>query len=465
VAHRSDDSSPTVALLPFGNVIEDFLDSLGISLESFCREFTGSWMFGYVDALQRAGVRTVLICMSARLTKPAKFTHGPTGATVHILPALKSYRLLQAKMTRPSGPYGRNVRQAFGEVLGSRRLFRPALAALNEAVLYLVTPPRLLVRVLRQEKCTALLCQEYEYPRFDVCVLLGRLLGLPVFAAFQGGDYQRKRLERFSRPLAMRYCAGLIIASEAEVARVRAKYDVSSAKIASIFNPVDPEIWSPADRDAARAKLGIPPAARVAVWHGRVSIHSKGLDTLLDGWRRACARRHHPDLRLILIGNGNDGERLRRLITEGGVPNVVWVQQFLNDRAILREYLAAGDVYVFPSRHEGFPVAPLEAMACELPVVAADASGVAEILAGGEASGGVIVPRENAEALALAIGRFFDDLAWSRDMGHKARLRVHQSFAPGVVGRQLRAFLCPSEPAEGHVSTNRDALASFQERE
>ena len=463
MAPRSDESSPTVALLPFGNVIEHFLDSLGVSLESFCQDFTGSWMFGYVDALQRAGVRTVLICVSARLAKPARFTHGPTGAAVHILPALKSYRLLQAKMAKPSGPYGRNVRQAFGEALGSRRLFRPALAALNEAVLYLVTPPRLLARVLRQERCTALLCQEYEYPRFDVCVLLGRLLGLPVFATFQGGDYQRKRLERFSRPLAMRLCAGLIIASEPEAARVRAKYRVPSSKIASIFNPVDSEIWLPADRDAARAKLGIPPSARVAVWHGRVSIHSKGLDTLVDAWRRACARRHHQDLRLILIGNGNDADRLRRLITEASTSNIVWVQQFLNDRAIIREYLTAGDVYVFPSRHEGFPVAPLEAMACGLPVVAADASGVGEILAGGEASGGVIVPRGNAEALALAIGRFLDDPIWSRDMGHRARLRVHKSFAPGVVGRQLRAFLWPRQPAEGHVSTEADVLAPIPE--
>jgi glycosyltransferase involved in cell wall biosynthesis len=463
VAHRSDDSSPTVALLPFGNVIEHFLDSLGVSLESFCQDFTGSWMFGYVDALQRAGVRTVLICISARLAKPARFTHGPTGAAVHVLPALKSYRLLQAKMAKPSGPYGRNVRQAFGEALGSRRLFRPALAALNEAVLYLVTPPRLLARVLRREKCTALLCQEYEYPRFDVCVLLGRLLGLPVFATFQGGDYQRKRLERFSRPLAMRLCAGLIIASEAEAERVRAKYHIPNARIASIFNPVDPDIWSPGDRDAARAKLGIPPSAGVAVWHGRVSIHPKGLDTLLDAWRRACARRHQQDLRLVLIGSGNDADRLGRLIAEVGLTNVVWVQQFVNDRLTLREYLAAGDVYVFPSRHEGFPVAPLEAMACGLPVVAADASGVAEILAGGEASGGVIVPRENAEALALAIGRFLDDPVWSRDMGHKARLRVQKGFAPGVVGRQLRAFLWPAEAAQGRVGTEAEVFAPIPE--
>src|SRR6478752_7478169 len=91
-----DITARTVALLPFGNVIEDFLDTLGLSLESFAQEFTGSWMFGYVDAFRRAGVRTVLICVSAQVRKPTQFVHGPTGATIHVLPALRSYRVLRS---------------------------------------------------------------------------------------------------------------------------------------------------------------------------------------------------------------------------------------------------------------------------------------------------------------------------------------------------------------------------------
>ncbi len=454
---------PTVALLPFGNVIEHFLDSVGVSLESFCREFTGSWMFGYVDALQRAGVRTVLICVSARLRRPAKFTHGPTGATIHILPALQSYRLLQDKMSKPSGPYGRNIRQAFGEHLSRKQLLRPVLAALNETVLYLVTPPRHLMRVVRQENCTALLCQEYEYPRFDVCVLVGRLLNLPVFATFQGGDYQRKRLERFVRPRAMRFCAGLIIPSEAEAERVRTTYKVPSHKIAPIFNPVDPDIWAPGNRDAGRARLGISDSARVAVWHGRVSLRSKGLDILLDAWRRVCSRRPQQDLRLLLVGAGNDADKLADLISQMDLHNVVWVRQFLNDRSTIREHLAAGDLYVFPSRHEGFPVAPLEAMASGLPLVAADASGVAEILPQVEASGGVIVPRENAEALALAVGRFLDNPAWTREMGTRARLRICSGFSPDVVGRQLRRFLWPNQENRSTSDARLRTLVQVQE--
>ena len=82
----------TIALLPWGNVIEDFLDTLGISLESFCNEFTGSWMFAYVDALGRVGVRTVLICISASVVQPSRFTHRPTGCTIYMLPVPKVYR-------------------------------------------------------------------------------------------------------------------------------------------------------------------------------------------------------------------------------------------------------------------------------------------------------------------------------------------------------------------------------------
>src|SRR5919197_200948 len=70
---EKNQAAPTIALLPWGNVLEDVLDTLGVSLETFCNEFTGSWMFGYVDALRQVGVRTVLICISARVAAPSRF--------------------------------------------------------------------------------------------------------------------------------------------------------------------------------------------------------------------------------------------------------------------------------------------------------------------------------------------------------------------------------------------------------
>src|SRR5437867_3516763 len=123
---------PTVALLPWGNVIEDFLDTINVSLEAFCNEFSGSYMFRYAEALQQVGVRIVVICMSSRVVAPARFTHRPSGASICLLPAPRTYRAVRRIMPHP---YGRTVRRAFGGICGARRLLYPLLAVLREVAL------------------------------------------------------------------------------------------------------------------------------------------------------------------------------------------------------------------------------------------------------------------------------------------------------------------------------------------
>lgn len=59
----------------------------------------------------------------------------------------------------------------------------------------------------------------------------------------------------------------------------------------------------------------------------------------------------------------------------------------------------------------------------------------------GEASGGVVVPRADVTALAIALGRVLDDEAWGREMGKRARCRVEECFSLEAVGKQLREFL------------------------
>lgn len=428
-AVKAPDALPAVALLPWGNLIEDFLDSIGVSFERFRDEMTGGWMFGYVDALRLAGVRTVLVCVSARVREVTRSIHGPTGASLCLLPALRSYRVLSRRL---GDPY------AWMEDEARRR--RPVLAALRDVAPYLATPLWRLRHELRREGCAAVLCQEYEYARFDACVLLGRLMGLPVFATFQGGDRQTSRLERPLRPLALRACAGLIVATATEAERLRTRYGVPAGKLARIFNPLDLSGWGPCDgagREATRRELGIPPEARVVVWHGRIDLHRKGLDVLLEAWRRLA----RADRRLLLVGAGTDSPELHRRLESPDLPGVVWIDEYILDRGALRRYLSAADVSTLPSRHEGFPVAPLEAMACGLPVVAADAPGVPDILEGGVAAGGLVVPREDAEALAAALARLLDGEAEARELGRRARRRVEDRFSLAAVGTQLRDFL------------------------
>jgi glycosyltransferase involved in cell wall biosynthesis len=120
---------------------------------------------------------------------------------------------------------------------------------------------------------------------------------------------------------------------------------------------------------------------------------------------------------------------------------VRWVDRFVMDRDELWQYLAAADVSALPSRREGFAIATLEAMACGLPVVAAEVNGIAEIMEGGEESGGVVVPSGDAAALAGGLGRVLDDEQLGRELGARARRRVQEQFSLEVVGGQLRQFI------------------------
>lgn len=410
---------PTVALLPWGDVFVDFLDRLGVSFDELREEFVGSWLFGYAAALTSAGVRPLLVCPTSRVDAPAVTTHQPTGAELHFLPTSRAYAALRA-------------RRLDGRLEGRLAPGAVGRAVATHVAPYLGTPVRALSALLRREGCAALLCQEYEDPRFDVCVAVGRRARVPVFATFQGADYRLSRLERPLRPWSIRASAGLVVGARRELGRVRAEYGVPERKLAHIVNPVDTGVWRRDGGPAARRDLGIPEEALVVAWHGQVQLRRKGLDVLLDAWATLedGDRRH-----LVLVGSGEDAAELARRARAARGVHVVdeWVQ----DRARMRALLSAADVYAFPSRHEGLPVAPVEAMACGLPVVGADASGVEDVVG----DTGLVVPRGDAEALAAALRRLLEDGDLRAGLGRRARARVEERFALEPVGAALRAFL------------------------
>jgi glycosyltransferase involved in cell wall biosynthesis len=355
---RSPTTQPVVALLPWGFTLEDFLEPHGMTLETFCREFRGSFMFGYVEALQTVGVRTLIVCFSRDETSISRRVHEPSGAGVLVLPVPWIYRALRRRMINP---YGRSARSTF-RLAGTGRALLPLAALSTQIAPFLSTSRRALARALSDEGCAAMLCQEYEFPRFDACASVSRRTGIGLFATFQGGNYRRWRLEQLTRPRAMSRCRGLIVASAEEARRVIETYGIAPGRIHPIPNPIDVSVWRPGDRSGARAKLGITPSARVAVWHGRTDIWKKGLDVLLEAWERL-----HDDsaseFRLVLIGDGPDAQNVSERIGRLRTPDVTFVNRLVHDSETLREYLLAGDVYVFPSRHEGFAIAPIEAMA------------------------------------------------------------------------------------------------------
>jgi glycosyltransferase involved in cell wall biosynthesis len=406
-----------------------------VSLEGLRDDVSGGWLFGYVQALQQAGIHTEIVCISARVDDPICWEHGPTGAPIWFLPASKGYKVLRRRL---ADPYAWEHRQA----LRDRRWRALPLGLMaRQLAPYCATPIRTIAHHLRRQHYDAVLCQEYEYPRFDICSLMGLLLRLPTYATFQGGNFRLTPLEGVVRPLSLRLCSGVIIGSTTEATRMMRKYRMPAARVARIYNPLDIAAW-PAERDPRiRSELDIPAEARVVAWHGRVDFHRKGLDVLCHAWHLLSSGWSGQPLRLLLVGTGNDAPELRRRIADLALPGVHWVDEYVLDRQLLRRYLSAADVYMFPSRNEGFPMAPVEAMACGLPVVSADVPGIRDIFVEGEGSGALIVPREDGPAVAAALTRVLHDETLRGQLGRRARRRAENAFGPEAVGRQLRAFL------------------------
>jgi glycosyltransferase involved in cell wall biosynthesis len=302
------------------------------------------------------------------------------------------------------------------------------------------TPIRQLARTIHEEHADVLLCQDYEYPLFDLCVARSRSLGVPIHAVFQGSVLQRTPLERFTRPFAIWGGAGLIIASSSEADRVREVYGIPDERIARVPNPILLEHWPVGDRASARSALGLPTDAGVVSYHGRIEIAHKGLDVLLDAWEQVTACRPGRELILLITGTGIDAQAFHAEIERRRPRGIVWLDEFVLDRDVIQQRLAAADVSVLTSRGEGFAATPLEAMACGRPVVAADVRGIPELAPRGEIDGVIRVTPGDSKEFAEAIGALLDDSQRAAAVGAAARERV-KAFSTQALGPAVAAAL------------------------
>ena len=182
-----------------------------------------------------------------------------------------------------------------------------------------------------------------------------------------------------------------------------------------------------AEAAALRRRLGIPLEAPVIGYVGRLT-RDKGVDDLTAAFfdRIVAAV---PECRLLLVGEfeGDDAvERStrRRLEDDPRVSLTGWVP----DSA---PYYAVMDVLAFPSYREGFPNAPLEAAASELPTVGYSAIGTVDAVEDGVT--GKLVPTGDRQALGRALCVYLEDDGLRRKHGAAARDRAENRFHQRIV--------------------------------
>jgi glycosyltransferase involved in cell wall biosynthesis len=204
----------------------------------------------------------------------------------------------------------------------------------------------------------------------------------------------------------------VICLSDAIVRRVVARYPSLQPKVIPSAHAA--LAHSGCDRDAVRQRF---PGKTIVGHVGALVQRHKGQRTIIDAARLLA--RSHPDFLFVLVGGGEDEALLRA--EASGLENV----EFAGDVNNVADYLAAFDLFVFPSLHEGLGSSLLDAMSFGLPIVASNVGGISEIVDDG-VNGILIAPNDSA-AFIDALHRITVDTRLRGNM-REANLRKAAEF-------------------------------------
>ncbi len=159
---------------------------------------------------------------------------------------------------------------------------------------------------------------------------------------------------------------------------------------------------------------------RLITFIGRLDAY-KGVDYLLEAFKRVISGT--ADVRLMVIGNGPDEVRLKRLAATLHVQERV---AFRGRRENIAEELSETDIFVLPSLSEGMSNVLLEAMSCGLPVIATTVGGSLDMIRDG--INGILVPPGDPAALSEALIKLLGNESLAFSMGKEARKTVEERY-------------------------------------
>jgi glycosyltransferase involved in cell wall biosynthesis len=208
---------------------------------------------------------------------------------------------------------------------------------------------------------------------------------------------------------------------------------IHPTKISVIGLGTDPDRFASADGQKIRERHNLGDAPVIA-FIGQQGGH-KGIDTLISAmpivWQ-IC-----PEARLLIAGARSQfSNYLRQLIAALGVSGqkIVMVDEFAEEEK--PDYFAACDIFAYPSGHESFGIAFLEAWACRKPVIGCRIGAVASVI--DEWQDGLLVPYQDTQQLASALLELLHDRDLRRTFGERGANKVNMRYSWPIVARQFR---------------------------
>lgn len=221
----------------------------------------------------------------------------------------------------------------------------------------------------------------------------------------------------------------VVAVSEGIAKELCRSFGVNKERVSVIHNPVP--ISSLIDQSRAVANPWRESGFKI-VSMGRLTAQ-KGHDVLIRALGKLPGE---AKFHLQVLGEGPDKNSLNSLICKLGLQDKVTLNGFADNPF---SYLANADLFVLPSRAEGFPNALVEAMCFNIPVIAADCpTGPKEILLGGDVA--PLVPVGDVDRLASALALMMADASYQQMVANKVGQRIQDFDVPRILGHYENLF-------------------------
>lgn len=202
---------------------------------------------------------------------------------------------------------------------------------------------------------------------------------------------------------------------------VKKQYNIPEEKLIVIPNGININKFRPTNVDDLREKLNL--SGKVILTVGRIE-KQKGYHLLLKILPDIL--KNH-DVKLVIVGTGSYLPNLKKMAVKLDISDKVIFTGKVSDNDLLKYYNLA-DIFAFPTlRMEGLPLVILEAMACEIPVVASRIGGIPTVIENGR--DGFLIEPSNLKELKDKILMLLEDERLAKRIGKNARSKVVKKFS------------------------------------
>lgn len=277
--------------------------------------------------------------------------------------------------------------------------------------------------------------ETFTYDSNLLALPLAWLAGVPVRIATHHGIIEGfpRLIERLHSGLVNAGLASILVNVSRKVLEQAAAAGIRREHMTVIPNGIPPSRSKRVHGPGARLELGIKKNEVLILSVGRL-VYQKGHEYLIQAMQSLV--QDFRQARIVICGEGPLRKQLEAQIDRLSLGGLV---QLVGNRMDIDRILDGADIFALPSRWEGLPVALLEAMDSGLPVVATRVEGVEEVIHNG--AHGLLVPPEDARALAEALRALLAAPNLRRRLGKAAQARMRESYTTDIMCEKYLALM------------------------